>query len=606
MGGGGADVELAPAGARHRAARVGPGAGTDDRRVTDPAPALVGHAAGGGAGGQVAFAVQCQRTDRAEIGLARQLRCRIRGGLCLGLRFQCLLQLLPALFGAEPGRIDQFHALFGGEGLGAGADHHHVPGAVHHRASQLDRVPDPAHASHRPGLAAGTVHDRGVQLIAPIVGEHRAAPGVELWRILEHGHRGGDRVQRGLARLQLRMASAQRLLQRGARGRLVLGRQVRPFHSGTAMDHQQGVLHRHQHAVAHRVGALEQRLLHDTGRQMQGRAGAHAHHLHPRHAHRLVLFLRGQQAAAHHRHAGTGSGGVDPGAAVAFHRQRRVLVHAQAEQGAAVGQGLGLGHEGHQAAETTAFAEVGVGDHPAQQVQAQEIAFDGVVRAQRVGQGTGAVEAAAVHRGVQVLAQHRQPGAGAAQRLAGPHVGFQRRGHRGTAPVAHVAGLVATGDEDAVGAFQRLEDLRVVGCFAVTEHEGLGRLDAADFVEELVADLAALGGAQDDDVAVPGLVHEPAQGVVVAVAATHQQQPGLDRAGGGQGGVADKVVTVVGRRGRCRQRKPDRQACRPPPSEVAPHPPTPANVLAAMRRSQRLDDPGRSWPPTIGGGMGRS
>src|SRR5690606_22915367 len=49
---GGADVELAPAGARHRAARVGPGAGADDRRVADAAVALVGHAAGGRARGE--------------------------------------------------------------------------------------------------------------------------------------------------------------------------------------------------------------------------------------------------------------------------------------------------------------------------------------------------------------------------------------------------------------------------------------------------------------------------------------------------------------------------------------------------------------------------
>src|SRR3546814_5508123 len=67
MGRGDADVELAPAGPGHRATGVGVGAGTDDRRVADPAVALIGHPAGRGAGGQVALAVQGQGTDGAEV-----------------------------------------------------------------------------------------------------------------------------------------------------------------------------------------------------------------------------------------------------------------------------------------------------------------------------------------------------------------------------------------------------------------------------------------------------------------------------------------------------------------------------------------------------------
>jgi hypothetical protein len=50
-----ADVELAPAGAGDRALVGGVGAGADDRRVADAAELLVGHAAGGGARGDVAL-----------------------------------------------------------------------------------------------------------------------------------------------------------------------------------------------------------------------------------------------------------------------------------------------------------------------------------------------------------------------------------------------------------------------------------------------------------------------------------------------------------------------------------------------------------------------
>src|SRR5690606_40789367 len=54
---------------------------------------------------------------------------------------QRLLQLLPALLGAEVRRIDQFDALLPGERLRAVADHHHVARPVHYRARERDRVP---------------------------------------------------------------------------------------------------------------------------------------------------------------------------------------------------------------------------------------------------------------------------------------------------------------------------------------------------------------------------------------------------------------------------------------------------------------------------------
>src|SRR3546814_15393463 len=79
---------------------------TDDRRVADPAVALVGHPAGRGAGGQVALAVQGQGTDGAEV--FGDLRLGV--GLPRGVLLQGPLQLLPAPLGAEIGRIDLLHA----------------------------------------------------------------------------------------------------------------------------------------------------------------------------------------------------------------------------------------------------------------------------------------------------------------------------------------------------------------------------------------------------------------------------------------------------------------------------------------------------------------
>src|SRR5690606_33873651 len=120
---------------------------------------------------------------------------------------------------------------------------------------------------------------------------------------------------------------------------------------------------------------------------------------------------------------------------------------------------------------------------------------------------------------------------------------------------AHVARLIAAGDEDGIGTLQCRENLRIVGSLAVVEDESLHRLDAPDFVEELLADLAALRGAQDHHVAVPCALHEPVQRVEVAVAAAHQQQAGADLARGVGGGVAQHVVTGLGSGGAAGQQQ---------------------------------------------------
>ncbi|UWX04843.1 O-acetyl-ADP-ribose deacetylase [Pseudoxanthomonas sp. NC8] len=274
--GGGADVELAPAGARHRAACVGPGAGTDDRRIADAAVALVGHPAGGGAGGQPALRVQGQRADRAEVGLARQFQQRA-GRLRPGFLRQRLLQLLPAFLGTEVRRVDQFEALLGRKRFGTVADHHHVLRAVHHRPGERDRVAHPVHAGNRAGLAAGTVHQRGVQFVAAVMVEHGATAGVELRCILEDADRGGHRVHRRLAGLQLRVPGAQRRGQRLACFGFLGRRQAGAFDAGAAVDHQQRRVERDQHAVAHRVAALRVRTLDPARRQVQHRPGAGEH-----------------------------------------------------------------------------------------------------------------------------------------------------------------------------------------------------------------------------------------------------------------------------------------------------------------------------------------
>ena len=45
--------------------------------------------------------------------------------------------------------------------------------------SEPDRVLDMRDPGHRAGRAIAPVHDRGVELVGAVVGEHRAAPGVE-------------------------------------------------------------------------------------------------------------------------------------------------------------------------------------------------------------------------------------------------------------------------------------------------------------------------------------------------------------------------------------------------------------------------------------------
>jgi len=175
--------------------------------------------AGGGSCSEPAVLVECDRTHGTEV--AR--RFQIRMGLAAGFFLESLLQLLPALVGAEVRRVHQGDALACGEGFGTLPDHHHVRGMLHHGLGQQDRVAHALHAGHRAGLEGGAIHQRGIQFVAAIVGEHRAPACIEGGIVLEHGDRRGHGLQRRLPGCQGGMPLHQGLLQGRAR-RLFLGR----------------------------------------------------------------------------------------------------------------------------------------------------------------------------------------------------------------------------------------------------------------------------------------------------------------------------------------------------------------------------------------------
>jgi len=188
-------------------------------------------------------------------------------GLATGLFFQRLLQLLPALVGAEVGRIHQGNALAAGERLGALPDHHHVRRMLHHRFGEQDRIAHALHAGHGTGLERGAIHQRGIQFIATVVGEYRPFAGIEGGIVLEHGDRRGNGFQRRPARRQCGMPFQQRLLQGRARGFFLGGREILALHPRSAMDDQ------------HRLGG--------GGRQRERQAQRQHHHSRTRHGQAL-------------------------------------------------------------------------------------------------------------------------------------------------------------------------------------------------------------------------------------------------------------------------------------------------------------------------------
>ncbi len=124
-------------------------------------------------------------------------------------------------------------------------------------------------------------------------------------------------------------------------------------------------------------------------------------------------------------------------------------------------------------------------------------------------------------------------------------MGIQGLGDGCAPPPTHVAGLVAAGDEDAIGMLERAQDLAVAARCAVLEHEGLHRGDAAHLVEEFLADFTGLRCAEDHDVAAASALHEPSQRIEIAVATAHQQQPGLHAPQCFCVWIAQQIVAVV-------------------------------------------------------------
>ena len=230
-----ADEVFAAAGRGDRAGRVvRVGAGADDRRVADAAPALVRHAAGRGRGGEVAVPVARDGADRAEeadvlIG---------GGGDALGLlRLLRFLELLPAPLGVEVAAGHERHALFERELLRAFAREQHVRRALHDHARKLDRVLDVPHARDGAGFLRRAVHDGGVELVDAGVVEHRALAGVEERRVLQDLHRRDHGVEARAAFLEHGIAGVERALEVGAVGALVFGgHRGAADHAGAAVN----------------------------------------------------------------------------------------------------------------------------------------------------------------------------------------------------------------------------------------------------------------------------------------------------------------------------------------------------------------------------------
>ena len=224
----GPDDRLAVTGARDRDGLVGPRAGADQRRIADAAEPLAGDAAGRGRGRQAALGVARHGADRA----ARARRVALGDAGERG----------PLALGDEPRLVLEGQAGGGGELDRRRADEQDVATVGEHRARRADRVAHAAHGRHRAGGARRAVHDRGVELDAPVLGQRRAAAGVELRVVLEHHDGGLDGVERRAAGRQHRVPG----LDGGGRARAhalgALG--VGDRSARAAVDHDRDLVHR--------------------------------------------------------------------------------------------------------------------------------------------------------------------------------------------------------------------------------------------------------------------------------------------------------------------------------------------------------------------------
>ena len=129
--------------------------------------------------------VERDGTDRAEHRLA--------AGLLLAT--QHALEFQPSTLGREVVVGHGLESLLERELFRAGAGKHDVRRPVHHQARELDRAAHVTHAGHRAGAKVAAVHDRRVEFVLAVRGEHRTAARVEERIVLEHLHGGDDRVE---------------------------------------------------------------------------------------------------------------------------------------------------------------------------------------------------------------------------------------------------------------------------------------------------------------------------------------------------------------------------------------------------------------------------
>ena len=175
--GDGADEIFARAGRRdRRRAVVGIGAGADQRRIADPAPALGGQPAGRGRGGDMAVDDRPRRRRPCRISPRRRSRPRPAapraGGGARASRTSCWRPARGRARAANRSAPSPDRKTCG-------------PCSISRRARLIGArvVRRPATA---PARAVAPVHDRGVELDAAVARQHAAAPGVEAGIFLEH------------------------------------------------------------------------------------------------------------------------------------------------------------------------------------------------------------------------------------------------------------------------------------------------------------------------------------------------------------------------------------------------------------------------------------
>ena len=103
--------------------------------------------------------------------------------------------------------------MFGGEVLGVLADEVDVGTLLEHQTRGLDGIAQPLDAGHATGAhgsAHSAIHEQCVELHVAIAREEGAAAGVEGLVVLEDGDGGLDRVDRGGAALEQRVAGEER------------------------------------------------------------------------------------------------------------------------------------------------------------------------------------------------------------------------------------------------------------------------------------------------------------------------------------------------------------------------------------------------------------